>query len=127
MRKTITYLLCVVVTAFALLLLGMARGDNSSDAQALREMKRLQDALAMYRSSHDRYPTASEGLAALTQGTRPVMPSVPDDPWGRPYIYEPQRPTLLRTLGEDGRDGTDDDLRPDGVARGQWRNPFYLY
>ena len=44
----------------------------------------------------------------------PYIQSIPPDPWGRPYVYRvlgPQRGAFeIRSLGEDGRPGTEDDL-----------------
>ena len=55
-------------------------------------------ALKLYRLDNQRYPTAEQGLAALT--TRPTVPPLPPnwkpsgyldrlpkDPWGQPYQY----------------------------------------
>jgi general secretion pathway protein G len=54
-------------------------------------------ALDLYHLDNGRYPTASEGLAALVQKPAnaggwngPYLSGnlVPNDPWGRPYVYK---------------------------------------
>ena len=76
-------------------------------------------ALDSYRLDNGSYPTTEQGLAALRERpTREPLPAnwrgpylrkaVPDDPWGRPYLYRVQSPGTgfeLQTLGRDGRPG----------------------
>jgi general secretion pathway protein G len=78
-------------------------------------------ALGAYRLDTDEYPTTSQGLEALRTppagetATRfwrgPYLSKiVPDDPWGRPYVYVSPGPVNsqsydLYTLGRDGRPG----------------------
>jgi len=69
--------------------LGGARKDT-----VLLQMKNLADILDLYYLENHSYPTTSQGLEALTQcppactdGARPMLASVPRDPWKRPYIY----------------------------------------
>ena len=69
--------------------LGGARKDT-----VLLQMKNLADILDLYYLENHSYPTTSQGLEALTRcppactdGTRPMLASVPRDPWKRPYIY----------------------------------------
>ena len=78
-------------------------------------------ALDQYRLDNHYYPTSEQGLSALR--TAPVVGeaparwrgpylkrAVPEDPWGRPYLYvapgkaNPQSYDLY-TLGRDGREG----------------------
>jgi general secretion pathway protein G len=67
---------------------------------ARAQIKTLQTALQMYRVAHGQLPTQEQGLAALCMPpTSAPVPenypeegylerrTVPDDPWGRPYVY----------------------------------------
>jgi general secretion pathway protein G len=64
----------------------------------------LAAALDRYRARYQRIPEARDGLAKLAPE---FLPAVPNDPWGRPYIYEPSGPTWADVLsyGADGRAG----------------------
>lgn len=105
---------------------------NAGDAkvQAARsQIEMLGLALDAYRLDNDRYPSTEQGLAALREpphaGEAPgnwrgpyLRRLVPDDPWGRAYVYAaPGRANVdgydLYSLGRDGRtagDGEDADL-----------------
>lgn len=74
-------------------------------------------ALDLYYLDNGRYPTSTEGLGALTQkpdggatwnGPYLKSNSVPNDPWGRPYVYKSpgQHGAYdIVSLGPDGREG----------------------
>jgi len=74
-------------------------------------------ALDLYYLDNGRYPSSSEGLGALMQkpesGTTWSGPylkgnSVPNDPWGRPYVYKvpgQHGPYDIVSLGPEGREG----------------------
>jgi general secretion pathway protein G len=74
-------------------------------------------ALDLYYLDSGRYPTSSEGLVALSQkpdgattwnGPYLKGNSVPNDPWGRPYVYKfpgQHGPYDIVSLGPDGREG----------------------
>ncbi len=92
-------------------------GGAKQDAARL-QIRRLANALDLYRLDTGRYPSSKEGLAALVEkpddGGRWNGPyiqgkQVPADPWGRPYNYRyPGRHGLdydLFSLGADGREG----------------------
>lgn len=97
---------------------------NVSDARAGSARQQIEifaTALDAYRLDNHRYPTTEQGLAALrvepAVGERPprwrgpyLRRAVPDDPWGRPYVYQaPGRVNPasydLYSLGRDGREG----------------------
>jgi general secretion pathway protein G len=95
-------------------------GDANSGA-ARQQIELLGAALDGYRLDNHVYPTTDQGLAALrtepVTGARPVKwrgpylrRAVPDDPWGKPYVYvapgvhDPQGYDLS-SLGRDGREG----------------------
>jgi general secretion pathway protein G len=115
--------LLVVITVLAVLasLVSPMVFRNVGDAKitsARTQLDLLGLALDTYRLDNDRYPSASDGLPALV--TRPTASAdarnwrgpylkgaVPNDPWGRPYVYEASTPDtyVLTTLGRDGQRG----------------------
>ncbi len=116
----------VVLTIIALIatLVGprlLAQLDRSKVTAARVQARALASALETMRLDLGRYPSAEEGLAALVE--RPEVDTefgeiwqgpyldgaLPNDPWGRPYVYAPPatpdaRPGVV-SLGADGREG----------------------
>ncbi len=94
--------------------------DDARVAAAKAQIESLITALDTYRLDNGRYPSTAQGLAALRE--RPTVDppanwrepylrkAVPDDPWGRPYVYvSPGRENPgsfdLLSYGADGRPG----------------------
>ena len=91
---------------------------------ARAQIDALQKALDAYRIDVGRYPSTSQGLAALNArpGDEPrwggpyLAKAVPKDPWGRDYVYlspGEHGEFDLQSLGRDGRrggEGEDADL-----------------
>jgi general secretion pathway protein G len=82
----------------------------------------IEQGLELWRIDMGRYPTAAEGLAALTVPTAlgAKLKKLPADPWGRPYGYvvpgENNQPFAVISLGADGEpggEGDNADLRSD--------------
>jgi hypothetical protein len=74
---------------------GQARTTKTVQAEVRRHS--LEGGLASFRLQHGRYPTTQEGLAILIRERHvdtdrmPVNRSgEPLDPWGRPYLYDPE-------------------------------------
>lgn len=72
------------------------RADDARVTAAKTDVNNLMQALKLYRLDNQRYPTAEQGLQALLTkpSTAPVPPNwkryldlLPNDPWGKPYIY----------------------------------------
>lgn len=94
-----------------------AQIGKSEGATARAQIDGLRKALDTYRLDLGRYPTAEEGLAALTKrpaegGDRWAGPYLskpaPLDPWGHPYQYTVPGANgdyALLSLGKDGRPG----------------------
>ncbi len=93
-----------------------------SEVQVARaQIDALEKALDQFRLDTNHYPTAEQGLDALTakpanenQWRGPYLKkAVPNDPWGRPYVYRTpgqNREFELVSYGRDGRPGgTGDD------------------
>jgi general secretion pathway protein G len=94
---------------------------EAKDVTARSQIEMLGAALDAYRLDHGSYPTSEEGLAALTRDPGDADPSwhgpylrkaLPQDPWGRPYLY--------RSPGEHGGLGFDlSSYGADGQAGGE--------
>lgn len=96
------------------------RVGEARTTTAKTQMELIGVALDSYRLDNGAYPVTGQGLEALSaRAARPPVPlnwrgpylrkAVPNDPWGRPYLY--LAPTKggegyeLRSLGRDGADG----------------------
>ena len=123
----IEVLVVIVVIAVLATFVAPSLFRNVNDARvatAKAQIESFGTALDAYRLDNGRYPTTTQGLVALWQ--KPVIdpPSgwtepylrkpVPDDPWGRPYLYvapgkvNPASYDLL-TYGADGQPGGEGD------------------
>jgi len=90
---------------------------GKSEVQVARaQIDSLEKALDQYRLDTRHYPTAEQGLAALmekpaneTAWSGPYLKkSVPNDPWGRPYVYRvpgAKGEFEVYSLGRDGKPG----------------------
>jgi len=79
---------------------------GKSETQVARaQIDALEKALDTYRLEHRRYPNAEEGLSAIGPY---LKKAVPNDPWGRPYVYRvpgSKGEFDLYSLGKDGKPG----------------------
>ena len=78
---------------------------GKSETQVARaQIDALEKALDTYRLENRRYPTAEEGLAAIGPY---LKKAVPNDPWGRPYVYRvcAKGDFELYSYGRDGKSG----------------------
>lgn len=72
------------------------QSERATARAAKAQIELLGTALDTFRLDVGRYPTSQEGLQALTQKPGGVdrwdgpylRKEVPNDPWGRPYIYK---------------------------------------
>ena len=93
-----------------------AQVGKSQLKSAKAQITALEQALDQYRLDLGQYPTTEEGLAALNAAPTAnpawlgpyLKKAVPNDPWGRPFVYV-QPGTHgdfdLVSLGKDGREG----------------------
>jgi general secretion pathway protein G len=112
----------VVLSIIALLmsLVGPRVLNYLSDSRVKTARMQIQGfaaALDLYYLDNGRYPSSSDGLAALVQkptdttvwnGPYLKSAAVPNDPWGRAYLYRApgqHGPFDILSLGPDGRDG----------------------
>ncbi|KIO50360.1 type II secretion system major pseudopilin GspG [Nitrosospira sp. NpAV] len=97
-----------------------AQLGKSEVKTARAQINALEKALDQYRLDVGRYPTGEQGLAALN--VRPaaeakwsgpyLQKAVPNDPWGRPYLYKApgeHGEYDLSSQGKDGQPGGDED------------------
>jgi general secretion pathway protein G len=72
------------------------RADDARVTAARTDVGNLMQALKLYKLDNQRYPTAEQGLEALRSkpAAGPIPPNwkvyvekLPNDPWGRPYLY----------------------------------------
>lgn len=106
--------------------------DKAKVQTARAQIDRLETALAQFRLDNQGYPTTQQGLQALVEmpgglrrperyQTGGYIESLPEDPWGNPYVYiypgEFGEFDIL-SYGADGRpggEGLDADI-------GSWQN-----
>jgi general secretion pathway protein G len=96
----------------------IGRIDDAQITKAKTEIRTMESALKFYRIDNFDYPTTEQGLEALV--TKPSDPNIrnwkpggyvdrlPNDPWGRPYLYlypGNQGEIDIYTLGRDGKPG----------------------
>jgi general secretion pathway protein G len=93
---------------------------GKSETQVARaQIDALEKALDHYRLDNRRYPTSEEGLAAVQPYLKKALPN---DPWGRPYVYRTpgQRAEFdLFSYGRDGKAGGAGEDADIGLAQGQ--------
>ncbi len=79
---------------------------GKSEVQVARaQIDALEKAVDQYRLDNRRYPTSEEGLAAVQPYLKKTLPN---DPWGRPYLYRiPGEKTdyEIVSYGRDGKPG----------------------
>ena len=79
---------------------------GKSEVQVARaQIDALEKAVDQYRLDNRRYPTSEEGLAAIQPYLKKTLPN---DPWGRPYVYRvPGEKTEYDVIsyGRDGKPG----------------------
>jgi type II secretion system protein G len=115
--------------------LGYPQGENDVLAKVIDDFRTLAEALEAYRADNMIYPITEQGLDALvTASERYPMPpkfreggyirKVPQDPWGRPYVYQSEEvlrlePIVysLHTMGKDGAEGGEGENADIGVDK----------
>jgi general secretion pathway protein G len=95
----------------------MDRWEDARATAARTDITNLSQQLKLYKLDNQRYPTSEQGLRALvakpTNGPiptnwRPYLDKLPNDPWGRAYVY--LNPGLkgevdVMSFGADGQAG----------------------
>ncbi len=89
-------------------------GQQIATAGDLRTISTMLD---IHYFKHGRYPTADRFGAWMTANFKENnLKELTDDHWGHPYRYTDNRGKgyILRSLGEDGLEGTTDDMTVTG-------------
>jgi general secretion pathway protein G len=107
-------LAAVVVPRFS------SRRKQANETAAKTQISAFETSLNQFEIDCGRFPTTDEGLDALVtnkanlDGWNQYMKKVPADPWGKPYIYRSpgtkNQDFDVLSGGEDGREGTEDDI-----------------
>ncbi|MBC7794981.1 MAG: type II secretion system major pseudopilin GspG [Clostridia bacterium] len=111
----------VVIIGLVTSVVGVAVFNSLTKAQAVTartQIQQISNALDMYKLSYRQYPSTAEGLQMLVSpkdGAGSVMPTVPEDPWGKQYVYiypgqNNARGFDLYSYGPDGVAGGGDDV-----------------
>ncbi len=94
---------------------------SSRSKTAHIQIESLVTAMELFHIDVGRYPTSTEGLAALAKspgnitgwnGPYLAKGDVPQDPWGRPYTYQAGQNAgsfEIKSLGADGKEGGTDE------------------
>lgn len=107
-------ILALVMGIVAPRVIGYLSRAKSQTAEA--QVKNIQGALDLFLIDVGRYPTESEGLAALIQApagaagwSGPYLDdeAVPADPWGAAYLYSSTEDGLRVSVYSFGRDGAE--------------------
>jgi general secretion pathway protein G len=93
------------------------RADDARATAAKTDVNNLMQALKLYKLDNQRYPTSEQGLQALLTkpasapvpvNWKPYLDKLPNDPWGRAYLYlNPgiQGEIDVMSFGADGQAG----------------------
>ena len=95
----------------------LGRADDARVTAARTDVGNLMQALRLYKLDNQRYPSSAQGLQALVvkpsteplpMNWKPYVDKLPNDPWGRPYLY--MNPGLksevdVLSFGADGPSG----------------------
>ena len=95
----------------------LGRADDARVTAARTDVGNLMQALRLYKLDNQRYPSSAHGLQALVvkpsteplpMNWKPYVDKLPNDPWGRPYLY--MNPGLksevdVLSFGADGQSG----------------------
>lgn len=104
----------------------ISRPDEARVAAARLGVQQIGNALEYYRLDNGFYPSTDQGLEALVSqpsgfpepknwSEDGYLSSMPDDPWGEPYLYYNEERTIdVYSFGADrteGGEGVDADIR----------------
>ena len=96
----------------------MDRPDQARVTRAQQDIRAVEAALNLYRLDNFRYPSTDDGLEVLVPK---YLDSLPEDPWGNPYLYlSPGEKGEFDVYsygadGAEGGEGVDKDI-------GNWNN-----
>lgn len=91
----VVVVILAILAAIAVPML-MDRPDEARAVKAKQDISAISSALQLYRLDNFRYPTTDQGLEALVtkpttepvpRNWKPYIERLPQDPWGREYLY----------------------------------------
>lgn len=96
------------------------RPEQARRTKAAVDIRNIETALGLFKNDTGRFPSTTEGLQVLVSNpgingyhAEGYLDAVPNDPWGRPYIYlcpsRNGRDYDLESYGKDGEDGGSDE------------------
>ncbi len=94
--------------------------DETNKTAATASVKSIDDAIVTYKIKHGgRLPSS---LSALIEGDDPILrggEGALQDPWGNEYklVKKGSKSYYVLSLGPDGAEGTDDDIRSDKTEK----------
>lgn len=131
-RRAFSLIEIMIVLAIIVMISGLvgfallSRRDEAKVNEAEIKINTLKGALLDFNRRYGRYPTEDEGLAVLwsnstvdpeleDQWSESVSESMPNDPWGNPWEYNPEGLRRegyydLSSNGPDGEPETEDDI-----------------
>lgn len=119
--RIVVAVVCLLSTALAFTLAFVTTDWSLAPQQrlALEQIRRLEGVFKMYHRSMGRFPLEEEGFTPLIQAK--VLPAVPVDPWGHPYVYHfNNEHTGVISYGADGVPGGEGE-NADITSGGLWR------
>lgn len=111
----VVFILGLLITLVAPRILG--RTDEARQTKAAADIKKIEQALHLYKLDNGLYPTTDQGLEALvappTTGVLPrrwnpdgYLSKVPSDPWDLPYLFQSDGTNfVIFSYGADGAEG----------------------
>ena len=91
---------------------------KANEAAAKQGVNALKEACTTYYINHKKMPTS---LDQLVEGDDPILDNGDTglyDPWGNKYEMEVKgKKVIIKSAGEDGQMGTDDDIRSDAKKK----------
>jgi general secretion pathway protein G len=108
-------LIGLVTAAIGVAVIGQL-GEGQAKA-ARNQAYQIAESIKIYKLNNGSYPTTGQGLSVLVTPPKgkPIMETMPKDPWGADYIYVipgQKNPASfdVRSKGNDGQEGTEDDV-----------------
>jgi general secretion pathway protein G len=95
----------------------LSRPDEARIVKAKQDILAIQNAMDLYKLDNGFYPSTEQGIEALVEqpntsptprNWKPYLKNVPQDPWGRDYLYlnpGQHSDVDIYTLGADGEAG----------------------
>jgi hypothetical protein len=92
-------------------------GDGSFKPSAAHaDVENLANGINFFAKQHGSLPTEAQGLESLTLGPSKVIDHLPQDPWGRPYVYRRLSAPPGFIVYSVGRNGVDERGAGDDIA-----------